>query len=269
MGKIFLLKDIFIKIIHIIGVNNVIYATIGVLLICYFIWLYKCLKTPGVGYWRYLINNFFAKEDYISCEYCKRKFDKEKFYNKYYCSEKCYNWAVKEARQSFKHDNRCNKHPFQRLTYRRKCFDCYIKEWIKENPRMPSRRTFFLRYFYGFKWIPTLRTSEYSWNGDKIAFDTMLEQLGYKWIVYIKFYIDRNNKIRPIVVGKSGSLKVNNSGCDLSFSTDVSHGDSRGFLKAANHDWYHKYILIKNFKNESQAYKFERKIMNLYGIYGS
>jgi hypothetical protein len=97
----------------------------------------------------------------------------------------------------------------------------------------------------------------------------MLRQKGYRWMVYIKLYETRSGTIKPLVVGKSGSTRVNASGCDLSFSTAVEDGNARRFLHEHGYSWCHDYILAKKFQKESDAYAFETKIMNLFHMHGS
>lgn len=152
--------------------------------------------------------------------------------------------------------------------------DYYLEEEkclnsFKDHKRLGSIGTFCLILFHGFRWCPTLRTSKNGWDGEKIGFNMVLEERDYTWVVYIKFYITKDNVIKPLVVGKSGSTKVNSSGCDLSFSTAVEDGPARKFLHDKKYEWYQDYILIKNFKDEKAAYAFEGKIMRKYDMYGS
>lgn len=255
-----------------IDMVNLTFIIMLILMVIIFalLWLVHCIKEPGVGYWRYLFNKLFSsKHNDCVCQYCKRTFPKRKAINHIYCSKRCAKWAYEDSRQKFSHNNRCQKHKFQRLTYRGQCFDCYIESWIKEHKILKRKETFSLIMFHGFRWIPTLRTSKDSWNGDKTAFDMMLNKMGYKWIVYIKFYVDKSGSIKPLVVGKSGSTKVNGSGCDLSFSVAVEDGNARKFLQQNGYSWYYDYILAKKFQKESDAYAFESKIMNSYNMHGS
>jgi hypothetical protein len=89
------------------------------------------------------------------------------------------------------------------------------------------------------------------------------------WFVYVKFYVGKGGRIRPLVVGKSGSMRVNASGSDVNFSTAVTDGNARVFLHENGHSWYHDYILIKKFYREADAYAFETKIMNRFNMHGS
>lgn len=225
---------------------------------------------PGVGYFSYMFNKimYSDKRKNYMCPRCKRVRTKKSDFHPW-CSRKCKREAEKESRQVFKHDNRCEKHPFQRLTFRNYCFDCYVHEWQNVNSRTSSvKGCSGLVFKHGFKWFPTLRTSTDSWGGDKAAFDMLLSKRGYKWIVYIKLYRDHKGTIRPLVVGKSGSTKVNSSGCDLNFSTAVEDGAARKFLAKNGYCWYYRYILVKKCYTQKSAYIFERKIMKKYHLYG-
>ena len=68
----------------------------------------------------------------------------------------------------------------------------------------------------------TFRTQDsQDWSGARIAFEQNLVDLEVNWFVYIKFYIDSKGIIKPLVVGKSGSLLVNSNGSDVSFSENI------------------------------------------------
>ena len=207
------------------------------------------------------------------CIWCKRIYnDSSKHIYKYLCSKKCAKLYIAEKNQIFKGNNRCSKHKFQRLTYKNICWSCYISDIkCKSTPKIKKR---LLLRLNGFKVIPTFRTSKETWNGDKIAFEQFLNDNGVKWFVYIKFYeekLGRNSKqrIKPIVAGKSGSMKVNYSGSDLSFSTDVRYGISKQFLHYNKVNWHYDHIMIKKCRSESQAYQIESKIINKFDLYGS
>lgn len=65
------------------------------------------------------------------------------------------------------------------------------------------------------------------WISTGGAFEKNLTDKGIKWMFYIKFYINKNVKSLPIVVGKTGSLLVN-------FSENVVDGSSHIFLNDNN-----------------------------------
>lgn len=216
--------------------------------------LYLCNKV------RWKLSNFIAKyllkddanrfkifkKSQKICIWCKRTHNKK---DENFCSKKCNKLYNVEKFQIFKHNNRCCKHKYQILTYKNICWSCYIK--MIKSQKVPRMKKRFLLTFFGFKVIPTFRTSKETWNGDKIAFEQFLKDRGIKWFVYIKFYeIKTLGKIKPIVAGKSGSIKVNSSGSDLSFSTDVKHGISKQFLSYNKFDWHYEHIMIRKCKNE-------------------
>lgn len=119
------------------------------------------------------------------------------------------------------------------------------------------------------KIYPTFRTQESdTWEGARGAFEQYLIDNKVDWFTYIKLYI-KNNNIRPLVVGKSGSLNVNNSGSDISFSTDINDGPSRKFLYDINASWDKTRILIIKAKSERQALYYEYKISNIYNLFES
>lgn len=75
--------------------------------------------------------------------------------------------------------------------------------------------------------------------------------------------------MRPLVCGKSGSILVNSSGCDLCFSLNENDGPSRVKLKNEKLDWCKTQILVKNFKDEKEALEFEKYIQYKYNLFGS
>lgn len=197
------------------------------------------------------------------CIWCKRTHIKDS----YFCSKKCERLYAKERYQSFKHNNRCKYHKFQKLTYRNKCWSCYVEEILSE--KCPKMKESFWFKLHGFKIIPTFRTSHDNWNGDKIAFEQFLKDNRVKWFVYIKFYEGKTRKIKPIVVGKSGSIKVNGTGSDLNFSTAFEDGTARQFMHYNNFTWHYEHIMIKKCKNEAHAYYIESKIKEKFDLFGS
>lgn len=121
-----------------------------------------------------------------------------------------------------------------------------------------------------FKIIPTFRTQDSEdWSNSKTAFEQLLLDLGIDWFVYIKFYINKNNKSIPLVCGKSGSLNVNCSGSDLSFSTDINDGPARRFLVENNLNWDKTKIAILKSGSEKDAYLAEQKYMKELNLFGS
>ena len=120
------------------------------------------------------------------------------------------------------------------------------------------------------KLYPTFRSQKSNdWTGAKGAFEQSLVDNNVNWFCYIKFYINRNDNIRPLVVGKSGSLNVNNNGSDVSFSTDINDGPARKFLNDENLQWDKTQILIIKAKSERQALFYEWKIADVYELFES
>ena len=124
-----------------------------------------------------------------------------------------------------------------------------------------------------FELIPTYRKQNdvNAWeNGSKQIFEQSLTDESIKWFVYIKLIITQDEQIIPIVVGKSGSLLVNNNGSDLNFSLREKDGPSRKLIKESNGylDWYREEILILSLSNEKEAYKIE-KYLHSYGLLSS
>ena len=132
----------------------------------------------------------------------------------------------------------------------------------------------------GFKLYPTFRKqdSDFWSDGSKSAFEQSLVDDNIMWFTYIKFYISHNNSkieeiasIRPLVVGKSGSLLVNSSGSDLSFSTDINDGPARRFLAESNNNssWDKTKIAILPCKNELEAFEKESYYLQKLNIFSS
>lgn len=122
----------------------------------------------------------------------------------------------------------------------------------------------------GFKLYPTFRTQESdNWADARNAFEQSLVDANINWFVYIKFYIDKNGNIKPLVVGKSGSLNVNANGSDVSFSVDVNDGPARRFLNDENLDWCKTQISILPCSNEAVAYEIESKIVKEHALFES
>lgn len=222
---------------------------------------------PGVGHLRYLMSCMLHRKELASghlCWYCKRPHVKKSNW----CSKRCKKWWEVESHQVIRHNNRCKRHKYCRITYRNKCILCLKEEWQEKHPKIRISGCLYLK-LHGWKLIPTMRTSYSSWSGDKIVFNSLLQEYGYRWIVYVKMYCPEKGIAKPIVVGKSGSLSVNASGCDLSFSTDTSHGPARKKLARERKTWYYDYIWVKGTISERKAYHLESKIMRKMNLFGS
>lgn len=152
-------------------------------------------------------------------------------------------------------------------------------QWLfltKEGKTVPweeYRKTFAvqdMRLPYGFMTIPTFRDQNSdNWSGSKSAFEQQLIDMCIKWFVYIKFYITNEGQLKPLVVGKSGSFLVNNSGSDISFSENVKDGPARRFLAEEGLHWCKTQVAILSCETEQEAYLVERQLQDQYGLFGS
>lgn len=124
-----------------------------------------------------------------------------------------------------------------------------------------------------FKLYSTFRSQRSNnWeNGSKSAFEQSLVDDGITWFIYIKFYLDKQNNSKPLVCGKSGSILVNNSGSDLSFSTDINDGPARRFLaeNSGKYLWDKTKIAILSCNSEKEAYELENKYTELLNLFRS
>ena len=147
----------------------------------------------------------------------------------------------------------------------------YKKKFVNISNNMELNNNF-NDLLQGFKFYPTFRSQNSSnWkNGSKSAFEQSLVDTNIHWFVYIKFYIDyRTKNIKPLVVGKSGSLLVNSSGSDLSFSTDINDGPARRFLAEMVNSvaWDKTQVAILPCENEEKALEKENEIFNKYNLF--
>ena len=146
----------------------------------------------------------------------------------------------------------------------------YKKKFINISNNMELNNNF-NDLLQGFKFYPTFRSQDsINWeNGSKSAFEQSLVDADIHWFTYIKFYIDyRTKNIKPLVVGKSGSLLVNGSGSDLSFSTDINDGPARRFLAETNNSsWDKTQVAILPCENEEKALEKENEIFNKYNLF--
>lgn len=116
---------------------------------------------------------------------------------------------------------------------------------------------------------PTFRKqNSKNWRGAKVPFEQNLVDGNIGWFVYIKFYINKNDEIKPLVCGKSGSKLVNSNGSDISFSENVEDGPARRFLSEESLEWCKTQIAILKCDSEREAYEKESfyiKKLNLFG----
>lgn len=151
---------------------------------------------------------------------------------------------------------------------------CYIKslgeylDWEEVKSKIELSNVEGL--FEGFELVSTFRTQDSTtWVGSCNLFEQYLVENNYKWLTYIKFYIDKSGKLKPLVVGKTGSRLVNSCGTDVSFSTKVDDGPSRRFLYESNLEWCKTQIAVMSFENESEAIDKEKELLYKYNLFSS
>ena len=177
---------------------------------------------------------------------------------------------------SFKYSaiNNCEKHKKCEIQYYSKkineyiCWECYKEEF---NVDLSNDFLGEIKLYYSLAFIQSTFRSQESdnWNGSKEAFEQNLVEKSITWMAYVKCYISKNNKILPLVVGKTGSRLVNCSGTDVLFSMDVSHGPARKFLNETNVCWDKTKILVIPCETEEQALNTESKIIKTYSLFES
>lgn len=104
-------------------------------------------------------------------------------------------------------------------------------------------------------WIASI-----DWSNARSAFEQSLVDMNVGWFVYIKFYVNHDGCIKPLVVGKSGSLLVNSNGSDISFSIDVNDGPARRFLIEEDLEWCKTQIAVLPVDSEEEALYIEKEI---------
>ena len=164
----------------------------------------------------------------------------------------------------FKNENECKIHQLEKLSYwngkKYVCWSCYKQNF--DNFQNIILKDFIL--------VPTFRSQESEdWSNSRQAFEQYLIDNNIVWFIYIKFYINKNKVIKPLVCGKSGSLLVNSSGSDISFSTDINDGPARRFLIENNYQWDKTKIAILKCNFEQEAYEKEKYYKNKFNLFGS
>lgn len=142
------------------------------------------------------------------------------------------------------------------------CWDCK-KEEVLNNETIQAVIDF------GYEIIPTFYYESDFWYKRNKFEEDLAYNKNVKWFSYVKFYIDAYGASRPLVAGKTGSLLVNKSGTDVSFSTNANDGKSRIFLSDSNLSWNTSVIAIKKFDLEKDAYKFETKTAKHFNLFYS
>ena len=107
-------------------------------------------------------------------------------------------------------------------------------------------------------------------RGKKKEFEESLKEMGIGYFVYIKFFADdeivNEDNLYAIVVGKSGSILKNRYGSDVRFREYPQEGRAKKWLYDNNKKWYHPKILVIKAKDEEEAYKIERKLVNNFHL---
>lgn len=158
-------------------------------------------------------------------------------------------------------------------------YDKTIKNYVKWNffkekfydNHFNKKDNFLIDMGFNYKYsiFHTFITKDSQYNCGHAAFDKLLIENNINYFVYIKFYKNKNSKILPLVVGESGSLNVNKTGCDLSFSKNPNHGPSRRFLIEENLDYYYEKILVIPTTSKEESLIIENEISNKYNLFRS
>lgn len=120
------------------------------------------------------------------------------------------------------------------------------------------------------KMIPTfLEQNSTSWVGTRMDFEQYLVTNGYSWFAYIKLFVNSKGDLKPLVSGKTGSLLVNISGTDISFSMNPSDGVSRIYLKESGLSWCKTHIIIIPCETEEDSLILEQSFKTRYSLFGS
>ena len=163
----------------------------------------------------------------------------------------------------------CNLKYFDRKIDDYICWECYKQSFILNSYNNQFYNIIKKYYSKSFMFSTFRSQDSINWNGAKAAFEQSLVDNDINWFIYIKFYIDEQNNIKPLVVGKSGSLNVNINGSDVSFSMNIDDGPARKFLKENDFQWDKTQILIIACEDEENAYNIENKIALEYQLFQS
>ena len=148
------------------------------------------------------------------------------------------------------------------------CWSCYKEKFIVNN-NINFLKELSINYPISFLQSTFRNQNSINWTDSRQAFEQNLKEKDISWFTYIKFYINNIEDIKPLVIGKTGSKLVNISGTDVSFSTDITDGPARKFLKENNYNWDKTKILIIPCENEVSALEIELKILNKYNLFSS
>lgn len=179
----------------------------------------------------------------------------------------------------------CEKHKNEEFKYYDKtvksyiCWNCFKEKWIKNQFDLSNDlnggfiNKIKIKYKDSFIQTTFRDQDSVDWKGVKFAFEQSLIDKNVAWFTYIKFYINKENNIYPLVVGKTGSKFVNDYGTDLNFSEylddGINNGTGRKFLKEMNFQWCKTYILVIPCNSEKEALEIEREIVKKYSLFES
>lgn len=118
--------------------------------------------------------------------------------------------------------------------------------------------------------VSTGRTQNSKTWQNKEAFDQYLINMNIGWFCYIKFYIDKDDNVKPLVVGKTGTKLVSNTINDICFSYwDTNKGPARQFLKDRNVDWDKTKVFIIPCNTEIEALEKEKELKEKFNLFYS
>ena len=215
----------------------------------------------------------YQKEIIITCPNCKTKFN---LLNK---CQKCNFHPLFEHRSNLAKENlkKLNKSIFK--IFNGKLYYFNNEEYILWNKFQQNFKNQYNNFnienfkdLKEFKLYLTFRSQDSKdWSNARIVFEQSLIDENIGWFVYIKFYIcgKEDDNFKPLVIGKTGSLLVNNSGSDLSFSTNINDGPARRFLAENNYQWCKTHIAILRCNSEKEAYKKEKYYSIKLNLFGS
>lgn len=156
----------------------------------------------------------------------------------------------------------CKEHPYEvkqvLLGINYHCWSC-----IKDSFEFKAIETFHTDQM----WIPTFRDNIYNAKGQH-AMEQYLVEKNISWFTYIKFYINNDSQIVPLVVGKSGSKLVNLKGSDIAF---MYKGDTpaRSLLRDNGLLWDTTKILVIPAISDLEALKLEKTLANNHKLFYS
>ena len=128
-----------------------------------------------------------------------------------------------------------------------------------------------------FKVVSTFRNQDSeTWTGARDVFEQSLLDLHVVWFVYVKFYIDKNDISKPLVVGKTGSRAVNAHGSDVDFGEwnpdepyEPHDTPARHFLYENGLQWDKTKIAVLKCESEQEAYGLEKDVQRKYHLFYS